>query len=327
MTKVIILDTETTGKSPIKPGSKWGEDYFKKSSDPTIWPRIVQISFITYDLDQNKPIEIYSNIIKLKDTQYPIPIESVNIHGITDEISRDNGVSINDVLSKFVEEFLKSDLIVGHNIQFDINVVCAELALILNSNEITNRYEKNKFIKVYDKLMNDYYSKYKYCTMRKSKAICALPKYKYGDDGEFILNAYGEKVEKLNLNGKPGVKNPKLSEAYYHLFKETPQGKLHDSIVDVAVCLRIFMKLYKDLDIFSEEIIKYNIEIVNIVNPTKTNESPIKTNESPKKINESPIKTNESPIKTNESPIKTNESPKKINISLSSKKRRSHKKL
>ena len=72
MTKVIILDTETTGKSPIKLGSKWGEDYFKKSSDPNIWPRIVQMSFITYDLDNNKPINISSNIIKLKDTQYPI---------------------------------------------------------------------------------------------------------------------------------------------------------------------------------------------------------------------------------------------------------------
>jgi len=299
MTKVIILDTETTGKSPIKAGSKWGEDYFKRSSDPTIWPRIVQMSFITYDVDEYKPINVCSNIIKLKDTQYPIPIESVNIHGITDEISRDNGVSINDVLSTFVEEFLKSDLIVGHNIQFDINVVCAELSLILNSNEITNRYQKNKFIQVYDKLMNDFYSKYKYCTMRKSKAICALPKYKYGDDGEFILDGNGEKVEKLNLNGKPGIKNPKLSEAYYHLFKEMPDGRLHDSLVDVAVCLRIFMKLYKDLDIFSEEIINNNIEIVNIINPKKTIESP----------------------------KKTIESPKKTHISLSGKKRRSHKKL
>ena len=130
MTKVIILDTETTGKSPIKIGSKWGEDYFKKSSDPNVWPRIVQMSFITYDLDTIKPIQISSNIIKLKDNQYPIPIESINIHGITDEISKDLGSTIKNVLSKFVDEFIDCNLIIGHNVQFDINVVCAELALI-----------------------------------------------------------------------------------------------------------------------------------------------------------------------------------------------------
>lgn len=292
MTKVIILDTETTGKSPIKPGSKWGEDYFKSSSDPTIWPRIVQMSFITYDVEENKPIHISSNIIKLKDNQYPIPIESINIHGISDQISRDSGVPIKNVLSKFVDEFLDSSLIIGHNIQFDINVVCAELALILKNDELTNEYEKNKFIEVYEKLMNDYYSKYKYCTMRKSKAICALPKYKYSDDGEILLDANGEKVQKFNLNGKPGIKNPKLSEAYYYLFKEIPDGRLHDSLVDVAVCLRIFIKLYKDDDIFSQVNINNNIEIVNIISPKKTNQS-----------------------------------PKKLNISSSGKKRRSHKKL
>jgi DNA polymerase III epsilon subunit-like protein len=292
MKQIIILDTETTGKSPIKDGSKWGEDYFKKSSDPNIWPRIVQMSFIVYDLDLNKPLQITNNIIKLKDTQYPIPLDSIHIHGITDEISQNKGIPIIEALKKFVDRYIDSELVVGHNIQFDINVVCAELSLILSGNELIDQVEKNKFKQVYDKLMNDYYSKYKYCTMRKSKAICALPKYKYGDDGELLLDANGQKVEKLNLNGKPGIKNPKLSEAYYHLFKEIPDGRLHDSLVDVAVCLRIFMKLYKDTDLFSPEIINNNIEIVNIITPKKTNDS-----------------------------------PKKINISLSGKKRRSHKKL
>ena len=276
MTKVIILDTETTGKSPIKLGSKWGEDYFKKSSDPNIWPRIVQMSFITYDLEDNKPINISSNIIKLKDNQYPIPVESINIHGITDEISKHNGIPIKNVLLKFVDEFVDCALIIGHNIQFDINVLCAELALIINNNELTDSIEKNKFMEVYEKLMNDYYSHYKYCTMRKSKAICALPTYKYGDDGELLIDANGQKIQKYNLNGNPSIKNPKLSEAYIHLFKETPAGRLHDSLVDVAVCLRIFMKLYKDVDIFSEQLYKSNIEIFNIINPENINISPIK---------------------------------------------------
>jgi DNA polymerase III epsilon subunit-like protein len=276
MNQIIILDTETTGRSPIKEGSKWTEDYFKKSSDPNIWPRIVQMSFIVYDLETNKPINISSNIIKLKDTQYPIPIESINIHGITNEISKENGSPIKNVLSKFVDEFVHCDLIIGHNIQFDINVVCAELALIIDNNELTDSIEKNKFVQVYDKLMNDYYSHYKYCTMRKSKVICGLPAYKYGDDGELLLDVNGQKIQKYNLNGNPSIKNPKLSESYIHLFKETPAGQLHDSLVDVAVCLRIFMKLYKDIDIFSEQFYKSHIEIFNIINPINKNISPIK---------------------------------------------------
>ena len=55
-----------------------------------------------------------------------------------------------------------------------------------------------------------------------------------------------------------------------------PRGKLHDSLVDVAVCLRIFIKLYKDIDIFSEELVKSNIDIYNIINPENKYISPIK---------------------------------------------------
>lgn len=277
MNKIIILDTETTGTSPIKPGSKWGEDYFKKTSDPHIWPKIVQISFIVYDVDKNKPLQIINNIIKLKDIQYPIPMESIQIHGITDEISKNNGIPIIQALKKFVDNYIDCDLVVGHNIQFDINVVCAELSLILSSNDLIDEIEKNKFKQVYDKLMNDYYSKFKYCTMRKSRLICNLPKYIYDSRGETLLDENGDKIKKLNNDGTISIKNPKLSEAYFHLFKEMPRGKLHDSLVDVAVCLRIFIKLYRDIDIFQGNLIENNLDIIKIVYPDNYKDSPKKT--------------------------------------------------
>jgi hypothetical protein len=91
----------------------------------------------------------------------------------------------------------------------------------------------------------------------------------YNSDGELLLDSNGEKIQKFNSNGIACVKNPKLSEAYYHLFKETPNGRLHDSLVDVAVCLRIFIKLNNDIDIFSNNFIKDNMEIYNIINPDK----------------------------------------------------------
>jgi hypothetical protein len=46
------------------------------------------------------------------------------------------------------------------------------------------------------------------------------------------------------------VKSPKLSESYFHYFGYDPSGEaLHDALIDVILCLRVFMKYKFDEDI------------------------------------------------------------------------------
>ena len=77
-----------------------------------------------------------------------------------------------------------------------------------------------------------------YCTMKYGKPICQLRSQKTG-----------------------WIKPPKLSELYFHLFQETAEN-LHNSIVDVLVCFRCFLKMEFDShipsDVFSK-MIKFNL--------------------------------------------------------------------
>jgi hypothetical protein len=92
-----------------------------------------------------------------------------------------------------------SELIVGHNINFDINIVGCEF--------IRNGY------------MNPFENLKKICTMESTTNYCAI-------DGPY------------------GYKWPKLSELHQCLFGYVPDG-LHDSMVDVEVCLKCYLQLLK----------------------------------------------------------------------------------
>ena len=72
-------------------------------------------------------MEDYDAIIRISD-ETPLPAESVAIHGITRDIIRAKGVPIEHVLSILQRSLDTYDiqLVVGHNIAFDLRVLSTE---------------------------------------------------------------------------------------------------------------------------------------------------------------------------------------------------------
>lgn len=142
--KLLVFDTETTGL----PEKKATIDELDK------WPYIIQISYILYDTDNNYVIDISDLIIKLNEN-IKINEISESIHKISMKISQEKGIDIKQALLNFKRVVNNSDLIVGHNVKFDKNIVSVELA----RNNINNFLKTKNF----------------YCTMYGSKNICKIP--------------------------------------------------------------------------------------------------------------------------------------------------------
>jgi DNA polymerase III epsilon subunit-like protein len=212
--KVLIFDTETTGLPQSKIIS---QDTLDK------WPHIVQYSFIIFDTSLNTIVEIKDYIIRLQDGLL-IPSESTAIHGITNEISEKDGVSIEVALKDFFDTLKEVDLLVGHNIGFDINMIYIELLRIIYFKD----YHPN-LISSY-KFDLHFLTNYKniYCTMQESVDLC--------------------NIKAVTKFGKEYTKFPKLSELHETLFQTTPKN-LHNSLIDILITLRCYMKLSCERDL------------------------------------------------------------------------------
>lgn len=210
--RLLVFDTETTGL----PKSRY-------ISPDTLhqWPHIVQFSFAVYDTSLNDIINSKDYIIKLPQ-DILIPNESTKIHGITNETSRQNGVYINDVLNDFFINLRNVDRLIGHNIEFDINMVKVELLRIINSvnPEISHTYKHDlHFITNFKNIS---------CTLKDTISFC--------------------NIQSIDKFGRPYLKYPKLTELHEKLFDRSPIN-LHNSFNDILVTLRCFMKFNHDIDL------------------------------------------------------------------------------
>ncbi len=111
----LIFDTETTGLP---------RDYKAPLTDSDNWPRMVQVAWQLHDFNGNL---IKSNSIIIKPEGYTIPFNAVQIHGITNERAIEEGQDLQTVLNEFVEVVNQTQYLCGHNIEFDINIIGAEL--------------------------------------------------------------------------------------------------------------------------------------------------------------------------------------------------------
>jgi len=218
--RTLVFDTETTGLPKTQ---------IVSPTTIQLWPHIVQFSYIIFDTEVNKIVKIKDSIIKVPETVI-ISEENSKIHGITSEISFAKGVNLKPVLEEFFADLNTVDHIVGHNVSFDINMIKAELQRLiiecLNLNEVIRFQE-------YTIKLNT--SKNIYCTMQETIDYC--------------------NIEMKDKFDRPYKKFPKLVELYQKMFNITPK-KLHNSLNDVIVCLRCFIKLKYDVDIVehSEEV-------------------------------------------------------------------------
>lgn len=204
--RILVFDTETTGLLPknYKEITLNTSIFYKKTGREwhTLFPYIVQCSWIVYDTSTNTLDTIQDHIIRLPQG-VRIPKESSNVHGITDDIMEKDGESITEVLQLFIESLHSVDKIVAHNIDFDATMLRVEFA----RNGIMNH------MSLFQKKM--------YCTMKNTIDYCALER----------TSAY---------TGKKYFKYPQLNELHHKMFGYM-LNNLHNSLYDVIVCLRCYM--------------------------------------------------------------------------------------
>ena len=168
----LIFDTETNGLPICKRYSEFPcyTDLSKYES-----ARLVQISYIITNNSFNN-LEESDDIIKADGFK----IENTQFHGITDAISYNKGIPFVEFAEKFNNTLDFVDTIIAHNLNFDINVLRAELYRY-NLLDIIIKLDSKKMI----------------CTMQYTKYI-VCSKFKSGT----------------------GIKDPSLKELYQYFVKK-----------------------------------------------------------------------------------------------------------
>jgi DNA polymerase III subunit alpha len=110
----LIFDTETTGVPHNKTAP---------ISQLDNWPRLVQIAWQLHD-KRGKLLSQHNYIIQ--PVGFDIPYNAEQIHGISTKRALEEGHPIHDVMANLLQDLGRSQLLVGHNIEFDNNIIGAE---------------------------------------------------------------------------------------------------------------------------------------------------------------------------------------------------------
>jgi len=259
---VLCFDTETTGVS----SERYFNDKRVKAED---WPRIIQLGFIIYDLETMQIVNVFDQLIRMKPGFPGVPPETTAVHHITDQMLETRGIPIEAALLEFSRHYKECDLVVGHNVRFDINMICAEFTLLLRNSEMgLSPQERSDIKKVMSDLMYD--NDKSYCTLSNSISLCRLPKLEYAGSRRPLLDVYGlEVINSTMKQGKRQFRGPRLENAHEVIFKQRANGDKHQAITDVAICLRIFVKIYSGVDICDAEHKEQNKFIFDKIVPEK----------------------------------------------------------
>ena len=110
----LIYDTETTGLP---------RNYEAPVTDLENWPRVVQLAWQLHDAGGSL---IEARDFLIKPENFTIPYNAAKVHGITTELATGLGDDLRLVLEQFLLALDQADLIIGHNIRFDLNIMGAE---------------------------------------------------------------------------------------------------------------------------------------------------------------------------------------------------------
>ena len=210
--QILVFDTETSGLPP-----KANISILQTNK----WPYILQLAWILYDTEKRLIVDKLDTLIKI-DPNIILDPSSIAIHKITQEKLQNEGKPIHKVLEKFNIMLNWADMIVGHNIIFDKNMLLIEGQ---RNNISINLIRYGVKIP-------------QYCTMFNSIHICKLPFINSRNSDDKYKNTY---------------KYPKLSELIYCLFNEE-NINFHNAFIDVIYTLRGYYKLEKDIDLFNVDL-------------------------------------------------------------------------
>jgi len=110
----LIFDTETTGLPRNKTAP---------ITDLDNWPRLVQLAWQLHD-NRGKLIAQHNYLVK--PDGFDIPYNAEQIHGISTKRALEEGNDLRFVLDTFLKDLEGTSQLVGHNIEFDINIIGAE---------------------------------------------------------------------------------------------------------------------------------------------------------------------------------------------------------
>lgn len=185
----LVFDTETTGL-PL----------WKEPSDHPDQPHIVDIALTLFD-PTGLEIDRYDAIIN-PGPDVIIPDDVAEIHGITTEIAREQGVAPEVAFGTFLSFVDRAETIIGHNVSFDIRMIRILAARVTGAK--------------WDNPLAEF------CTMRKSTNHCKIPSprarhpqdYKWPKLTEAIQHLFGEDVEDAH-RARPDCDNS--ARIFFHL--------------------------------------------------------------------------------------------------------------
>jgi DNA polymerase III epsilon subunit-like protein len=218
----LVFDVETTGLLPKKKSEKNG-------GIPTIdqYPHILQLSFVIYDIETRTIKQSYDSYVKIAES---IIIDEyvTNLTGITKTICIEQGQPICNVLYDFYKAYKICEGLVAHNLDFDTKMISIEVERN-RENLLEHGFADSLilFQPMHEKINNID----RYCTMRKGIILC---------------NILIESTAKTQSH--PRRKFPKLSELHQKLFGGDIPENLHNSMVDVEVCLRCYLKMRHNIE-------------------------------------------------------------------------------
>ena len=120
--------------------------------------------------------------MKLFDYRIPYPYQIIAVHKITNEVMREVGTPIKLSLDKFNEQLKNTNVLLAHNLDFDMNMVECEYERC--DMTITNVSQQNK-----------------YCTMKEGTNLCKIRTqygYKWPKLEELHYHLFGKKLQNLH---------------------------------------------------------------------------------------------------------------------------------
>src|SRR5262245_6181004 len=107
----LIFDTETTGVPHNKTAP---------ITDLDNWPRVVQIAWQLHD---KKGALISQHNYIVKPEGFDIPFKAEQVHGISTRRANEEGRPLAEVLGIFLKDVDSTSVLIGHNIEFDVNIL------------------------------------------------------------------------------------------------------------------------------------------------------------------------------------------------------------
>lgn len=194
--KALIYDTETTGL-PL----------FNEPSEDQRQPHIVQLAALLVDLD--KRCVLSSIDFTIRHDGWVSEPKALEAHGITPEFANDVGVPELIALEGFTALWLRSDLRIGHNEQFDARIIRCAL----------HRFDPG---------MNpdQWKAGNAECTQLLATPIMKLPPTQ-----RMVAAGFGKKFKSANLR-----------EAHLHFTGRELVGA-HSAIVDARGCMDVYFAI------------------------------------------------------------------------------------